>query len=841
MDSHAVATQVEAIAFGVAGIAALLGAASLLVPVAKRIMLPYAVLLAVFGGGVGLLITAAFDFGGTMGSAARFFAETEVPSEALLYLFLPPLLFAAGLRVDVRRMLDDFWPILVLAIVAVVLCCAVVGASLLPFIVPPSVAAGSREWVDLAVLCLLIGALVAPTDTAAILSIFKDIGAPRRLSTIVEGESLFNDAAAVTLVVLLIAALAGHTSGGFVGAGGEFLRELGGGLVFGALMGLGAAAIAQLARGFMVAEITVTLALANLTFVVAQMGLNVSGIIAVVAAALVFGARARTRLTPGTWPSLLSLWTQLDFWATTLIFVFAAMEVPRAMTVLRWSDAAALAAVYAAALAARAVVSYGMFPLLSWLKLAEPVSLAYRTALTWGGVRGAVTVVLALYVVETPAVMATGAEYARLILVLAIGYVLLTLFINAPTLRLAMHWLRLDVLTPRERMVRDRVLALSRARVERVAAEAARDLGLERPAPEIDPLADTVDESVLSHDERVQVGLLALVNREAELAITALERGLIGREVAEIMLNHTGRMFDLTRSRGAQGYAEASGRNHRSTTRFRLAVWLHRRFGLTGPLAGEIALRFEVMLAKERLMRQLKRFSSEQVGPVVGASAAAEVAQIIADRAHAVETALGALAKQYPAYATMVRELLVERLALSVEEAEYKVQRDQSLISEEVFESLEGDRMKRVRALSRRPALDLGLEITDMIGRVPLFAGLSEKGRIEVARLLHSELAVQGERIIRAGTIGREMYFIVSGAVEVVVPGEPVRLKEGDFFGEVALVTSRPRNADVVAVGYCELLVLRKRDLDALLAQQPDLRDQMEQRAMSRIGAVASG
>ncbi|BCW90069.1 K(+)/H(+) antiporter NhaP2 [Alphaproteobacteria bacterium SO-S41] len=836
-DVAATASHVEAIAYGASGVALLLGCASLLMPAARKLALPYTVLVAAFGAAVGVLLALAPDWGGTVGRAASLFSEGELPSEAMLYLFLPPLLFAAGLHVDIRRLLDDIWPILVMAIFAVVLCCAVVGVALFPFMAPDGVSILDAEWQELLLLALLIGAVVAPTDTAAVLSIFKDIGAPRRLSTIVEGESLFNDAAAIALVAVLIAALGGDTSGGIPGAIAVFAKQLVGGLVFGYFAGRAAAWVAQLARGFVVAETTLTLTLAYVVFAVAQLALGVSGIVAVVAAAIAFGSRARTRLTPGSWDALLALWKQLDFWATTLIFVFAAMEAPEVFATFHWTDLAAIGAVYGAAILARAIVTFGVMPLLVFFHLSEPFSRSYRLVLTWGGIRGALTVVLALFAVESGAVIATGEENARLLVVIAFGYVLLTLFINAPTLRLLIRVIGMNALDTRDRLVRDRVMAVSRARVERATYEAAKGFRLERE----EPVAFVPGEGSLSHDERVQVGLLTSVNREIELIMSGLERGIVERRIAELLLSHAGRLFDLTRAKGADGYREAAGRNHRITRRFRVALWLHRRLGWATPLAEEIATRYELMLVKGRLIQQLRTFAGEQMSQLIGADACDDVERLLEDRERAIQASLDAMEKQYGNYATQVRALLVERLALALEESEYRVQRQQGLISEEIYEDLESDRLSRLKALSQRPSLDLGLEIAVMVGRVPLFESISAADLGAITKLLRPELAVPREKVITAGSLGREMYFIVSGGVDVMIPGgEPVRLKGGDFFGEVALLFSQRRNADVIAVTYCELLVLRKGDLDTLMAGSPELKSRIQAYAEQRGGVRAA-
>src|SRR5690606_16150546 len=108
-------------------------------------------------------------------------------AETILSIFLPVLLFQAGLTIDVRRMMDDAVPILVLAVVAVLVCSAFVGLAL-----------DAVSDVGL-VACLMLGAIVATTDPVAVIGIFRDLGAPRRLSLLVEGESLFNDAAAIAL------------------------------------------------------------------------------------------------------------------------------------------------------------------------------------------------------------------------------------------------------------------------------------------------------------------------------------------------------------------------------------------------------------------------------------------------------------------------------------------------------------------------------------------------------------------------------------------------------------------------------------------------------------------
>ncbi len=92
-----------------------------------------------------------------------------------------------------------------------------------------------------------------------------------------------------------------------------------------------------------------------------------------------------------------------------------------------------------------------------------------------------------------------------------------------------------------------------------------------------------------------------------------------------------------------------------------------------------------------------------------------------------------------------------------------------------------------------------------------------------------------GERLIRQGERGSDMYFISSGAVEVNVDGRRIQLGRGDFFGELALLGGRERRADVTALGYCHLLVLNDADFRTLLATDPMIHAHINRIASDRI------
>jgi len=811
----------------VLGFATLLILVSVLVPIARRLQVPFTVLLALVGAGLGFAPLAGEGGLGSFQIVIDALSSLQIPPEGFLYVFLPPLLFAGGLTVDVRRLFDDIAPVLVLAIIAVLLCMVAVGVTL-------NVITGTNL-----VLCLLLGSIVATTDTAAVLGIFRDIGAPSRLSVIVEGESLFNDAAAIALFVVILGVLTGGGEPSLVDGVLEFVKGFVGGIILGYVMAWIAGFVISHLRGAAVTEITISVAFAYLTFVLGQAYLEISGIIAVVTAAMVFASDVRMRLSPGTWETLLVTWRQLEFWGTSLIFILAAMLAPTMLGDVQWSDAVAVTGVFVAALVARAAVLWGIMPALSWFGLSQPISNEYKAVLCWGSLRGAVTVALALLAatqIAGPDAETHITPQSRFIFVMAMGYVLATLFIAAPTLRPLMKFLKLDKLTAEERLVRDRVMALSRGRVREGMAQVAHTLGLgDALTPTHTPgTEDATKSGALSRDDLVRAGLIAVANRETEVGLEYLQRGLVGRKVAERLRADAGRVLDGVRQSGNVGYLSAALGGQKASWRFGAALWLQRRFGISAFLAEEIAERFELLLVKQLMLRELLAFADDKVAELIGQHAVFTVKEALEGRLQAISGSIEALDLQYPDFTKAMRARYLERLSVGLEEAEYRGQLDQSLISNEVFESLEEDRNVRRQIASERPSLDLGLKLAEMLGKVPIFKSLKEDQIARLAQMLTPELFTPGERVIRAGDKGDKMYFIASGAVDVLVTPDPVRLKAGDFFGEMALLSDKPRNADVVSAAYTNMLVLKRRDFDALLKAHAGMRETIEDIARKR-------
>jgi monovalent cation:H+ antiporter, CPA1 family len=835
-------------------LAGLLVLVSLMPPLARQLRLPLAVVLAMAGVALGVGQVAITDRTaegmGAVGDLMMAIGQLDLSSAAFLYIFLPILLFEAALSVDVRRMMDELWPILFLAIVAVLACTFVAGGAMW---LTWALYHGNATQSGLLV-CLMLAAIVATTDPAAVIGIFRDVGAPRRLTVLVEGESLFNDAAAIALFTLLLAMVTtGMRQQGtgieiVLGAGGDFVVKFLGGLLIGWLMGQAVGLLVSPLRDLPQSEITLTVAAAYLTFIIAEHYLHVSGVVAVVAAGLVLAAEGRTRISPESWEGLENVWAQLGFWANSLIFVLASMLVPPTLMNATWGHGMLLLALIIGATLARALVVFGLIPVLTRLGAADRFDGRYKAVMLWGGLRGAVSLALALSVSENRQV---PDEIQNLVAVVATGYVLFTLLIQGTTLRPLISWLGLNSLTPVEQSLRIRAVGLSLSDVRRDVEGIATAFRLDA-TPAIDPLlrrgALLAQEQQdlearcgpLSLDERVYIGLTTLARYEEQAYLRYFSDAIVARPTVQSLSALAARLQDGVKARGRIGY-EAAGRAGMKLSRLlRLTLWLHRRYGWERPLARRLAERFSDLVVLRFCLRELENLTRERLTPVLGHEAAAVLMEVLASRHTATEAAIAALRLQYPAYVEDVQGRYIVRAAMRFEERTLRTLHDNAIINHEILVDLERDLRLRRRDAERPPTLDLGLDTHVLLTRVPFFAGLSAERLEKIERLLHPRLTVPEEFIVRRGERGDAVYFIASGAVAVNVPGldEPVRLGSGDVFGEMALIYDQPRNADVVSLGYCRLLTLDRRDFDRLYVNDEQLRAHINDVAARRLPAA---
>ncbi len=500
----------------------MLALSSVIYFIAQRFRLPYTVLLTLLG--VLLVPLSAL-------SHFDFIREFTLTPELLFYIFLPTLIFESAYNMSIRRVAQEFVPIMALAIIGYLVSSFAIGGGLwfvfdilglpIPFMI-----------------ALLFGALISATDPVAVLALFKEFGAPRRLSLIFEGESLMNDATALAFFLIILDLIASGISAESIGAGlATFISMLLGGTLFGLIFGYGFGALTGYFKNNEIVAVSLMLVLAHLTFLSSELfnelmhheGLDIlklSPIIATTVSSLVMGNYARFKVTPRAEEFVEKFWSQFAFMANSVIFILVGLlfaTIP--------SDASNLivpiTAVVIVVALARAVSVYGIvipFNLFSSTK--NKIPLSWQHLLAWGSLRGALAVMLALLVPPDLVVPNWPFDISvrDFLVIITVACVFATLFIKAPLVRPIMRRLHIDDLTPLEKVSDDEARAITHG-ITLLKIRAYADKGY------IDPIH--AEDLMRLHRERFDSSRDAVQDRakDRKLVERALRVYLLGREI----------------------------------------------------------------------------------------------------------------------------------------------------------------------------------------------------------------------------------------------------------------------------------------------------------------------
>ena len=337
--------------------------------VARWIKVPYTVALVVAGLVLG---------------SARVIDPPHLTKELLYAVFLPGLVFEAAFHLDAQKFWQNKLAIHALAIPGVAAAIGLTAILLQPV-------ASALHFVDGFGMrhALVFAALIAATDPIAVVALFKSLGAPKRLTVLVEGESLLNDGTAVVFFTLIL----GAVTGGSFSVGGallDFVRVVGFGTLVGVIIGYLASKLTQRVDDPMI-EITLTTIAAYGSFLFAE-HFHLSGVIATVAAGMLCGNYgARTGMSPSTRIAVESFWEYVAFALNSIVFLLIGFEVHVDGLLRSWQ---AILIAYLAVTVGRAALIYLVTLVLRRTK--ESIPWSWSAVLTWGGLRGGLSMVLVL-------------------------------------------------------------------------------------------------------------------------------------------------------------------------------------------------------------------------------------------------------------------------------------------------------------------------------------------------------------------------------------------------------------------------------------------------------------
>jgi Na+:H+ antiporter len=372
--------------------------------------------------------TLALTIVGLVISPMHFLPVVHVSPELIQLIFLPALLFEAAWNLKLDHLRQNWLPIITLAIIGVAVSVGVVG-TVIHFGI-------GLAWPS----AMLFGAMISATDPVSVLAIFKKLGAPKRLTTIVESESLFNDGTAVVVFRIILGIVIGTTAGSAGNLALHSLREfclmVFGGLAIGATIGIIASVLTSYFDDHLL-EITLTTIVAYGSFLLAE-SLHVSPVIAVLVAGLIIGNYGRHRgMSPTTQVAVNSFWEYAAFVVNSLVFLLIGLEVQLPMLV---ENAEAIAWAVLAMLLGRIAGVYGLMPLVN--RFSERISWRWRHILFWGGLRGSLSIALVL---SLPTTLPGRPE----LVVMVFGAVIFSLLVQGLTISPLLKRLQLIKRDPR--------------------------------------------------------------------------------------------------------------------------------------------------------------------------------------------------------------------------------------------------------------------------------------------------------------------------------------------------------------------------------------------------------
>lgn len=423
---------------------------------------PYTVALLLLGIGLGALEYGTHGGLGKFGASIRVWAN--INPNLILFVFLPALLFESSFAMEIHQIKRCLVQMVLLAGPGVVISTFFLGTAI-HFLFPYD-----WNWK----ISLLLGGLLSATDPVAVVALLKELGASKKLNTIIEGESLMNDGTAIVVYKLFFQMVQGDTFN--VAQVIKFLSQVAlGAVALGLAFGLASSFWLGIIFNDTVIEITLTLSVSYLAYFTAEDGAGVSGVLTVMTLGMFYAVVARTAFKGESQKSLHHFWEMVSYIANTLIFILSGVIIAesilhsqRTITGQSWGF---LILLYVLLQVSRVIVVALLYPGLRYFGYG--LDLKEATILIWSGLRGAVALSLSLILNRSSDTPPLTKEIGALFVFFTGGVVFLTLIVNGSTTQFLLHLLGMDKTTD----IKMRIVDYTRYEMNNKALEAFRELG----------------------------------------------------------------------------------------------------------------------------------------------------------------------------------------------------------------------------------------------------------------------------------------------------------------------------------------------------------------------------
>jgi len=735
-------------------------------------------------------------------------------TDIVFFLFLPALIFESAFNLNARQLVRDILPVLVLAVPALLISTAFIAVGLWFFLK-----------VDL-VLALLFGALISATDPVAVISLFKELGAPERLTILVEGESLLNDATAIVVFkIILIFALSGaaFTWADAGGATLDFFEVFIGGALVGAVIGFVLSEFLHRFFSSSGAFMIMTIVVAYTSFSIAEHILHVSGVMAVVASAITMGMLWVPRISQTAIHTVKETWEVIALISNSLLFLLVGLSVDMVSLINR-IDVIAIAILLV--LLSRAATIYTLVPAtIKWFSLPH-VSLGERHIMWWGGLKGGLAIAIVLSVPED----LPGRD---LLLDLTLGVVMFSLLVNAPTIKPLIQKLGIDKLSDDE-------LAELKQGMMHAGKESSAFINRFYKAGIVSRSTEQIiqknTDEVFSSD---------IPDIQKSQGIRHLRFSALRTEFDELKNLHEINLI--------QHYTYLDIRNNIQRDRERIAA--DEGPGTSSDISSKIGLFMKIENALLRGIRehdwaawllsryQNTRLSNRMQRDIAGvlictsvlemldthveidAEEREQIAENYRERLQRRRNRLREIAEDFPEFYVRFETNLFTQVALTAAGLHAQEDHHDGEIGAKALVRIERMIHEAISALPPVSEAAPRLDSSELIGTVPLLNGLPVEVLDQLSRCAKSVTFLAGDIVIGEGERGDALYIITHGVASVYKGDKEVAiLSDGDFFGEMALLGDQVRTATVKAKHPSTLLRLRRRDIMQLAGEGTELK-----------------
>ncbi len=782
---------------------------------AKRTRLPFTVLLVLVGIGLAVLDRAYPE---SMG----IFSTLEISPDLILYIFLPTLIFESSYNMDGRRLIHNLGPILMLAVPGLLISTMLIG-SLVHWVtdIPFTVA-------------LLLGAILSATDPVAVVAIFRQMGAPERMTTLIEGESLFNDATSIVIASIIAGVVAEGVFDGKTLVSGivDFNVLFIGGLAVGIMLGYLTSMIVGWVESEAFVEIGLTTALAYLSFLIAEDIFHVSGVMAVVGAGLTLGSWGRIRISSSVRIYMDHFWELFAFIANALLFLLVGMKVD---LIALWGTLDILIWVILAMLLARAVIVFTLMPLVGRLPGSRPVEMSYQFIMFWGGLRGAIALAIVLSLPPF--------AYSELLTVLVMGAVLFTLLVQGLSIEPLMKKLGLNIppLTDQVAFSELHIMANKRA-LERLPALQEGGVFSSRIAHQLtldcDRAISAAKQEILDlranemgRMHEMNLLYLRALGEEKAFYSDMYDKGHFTEGAFREMTVVLNLQIDALRYHGEFAHVHSHRIRRMLEQRF---YRLSRHLSWLSPYAekmrmSRIVRNYEQVwghyLGSAYIIQSMNRLAKLETFPL---EAIKEVQDKYRSWHGFAEKQLYEVSEQFPEFVTSMQERLGQRLILQAELETTEERAEQGMLPESAARSLEESLAKRLSAIRGQKVEPLQDDPLSLLKTVPLFSTLTQQHLKLIAGLAETVSVSENEHLVHMNEVNNTLFLIARGVTRICSEDAHGVRKEGtlmagEFFGEMALMGHGSANATVKTVMPCRLYTISRQHLLELLKKHPEL------------------